>query len=227
MRTVAEIFHPQHFFSRFLVSDIVNIRHLTSYHHRDQGIFRHRADRFRIDISTVFQYGYCVADVHHLFQTVRNINNADAFFFQFRYKLKENLYFFIFQKSRRLIKDHYTDIVIDRNLTDRNHRLHCDRKCLDLFVRIDIHLKFINDLPGIVLHLFPVHKSQLRLRLSAQEIIFRNAQVLCDIYMLIIRKHTMALCFKRIGIHNPFSIVIHLHFSFIRLFNTHNTFDQC
>ena len=223
---VAEILHAQQLFVSVKVTDVVDIRGGAADHHLDQRILRHVLNGHRIDVGAVLQDGHAVADLHDLFETMADIDDADALALQLSDEAEEHIDLFILEQSRRLVENDKTDILVHGDLADRDHRLHGNGELADLRQRVNAHFKFIDDLLAVPSHLLPVDEAELRLGLTAEEVVLRDAEIRSDIDMLVVCKDAVCLRIDCGGIDDPLTIIIHGDLALIGLLDTHDALDQ-
>ena len=221
-----EVFHAQQLLAGFKVADVVDILHGTADHLVDEVILVHVLDVLGFHISAVFEDGDGIADFDDLLEAVGDIDHGDAVAFELADVIEQYFNLIVLQKSGGLVKDNKADFLIDGDFADGDHRLHGDGQGLDLGLGIDIHLELVDDLAALIVHFLPVDHAELVLGQASQEVVFGDAQVLSNIYMLVVGMQTHFLCIDGVFRDDPLAVHIHFDLAFRGRFDAHDAFDQ-
>ena len=86
-----------------------------------------------------------VADLHDLFETVRDVDDGDAFRRQLAHDLEKNLHFLRRKRGSRLVHDEDLEVVLYEVACDLDHLLLSHAKVADNHMRVDGMLKSCKD----------------------------------------------------------------------------------
>ena len=160
----------------------VFLTHFTADHHGDEPLAVHLADGERIDMLAVTQDGNIVAEVEHLVQTVRNIDDGDALFAKLLDDAEHDLQLAVGQHGGRFVHDEHAGVVVD-GVHDLHDLLFRHRQRRDLRVHVDVHAEIVHDLLRLPAHTGPVHELALHHNV-AEEHIFCDRQRLRQLDLL-------------------------------------------